>query len=56
MEKNKKIEEEIKTKSITPQPDNRIKIIRKKSVVDPGAEMPGKVSYKRRNEMKNQNK
>ena len=52
MEKNKKIEEEIKTKPITPQPDNRIKIIRKKSVVDPGAEMPGKVSYKRRNEIK----
>ena len=51
LEKNKKIEE-IKSKPITPQPDSRIKVVRKKSVVDPNAEIPGKVSYKRRNEIK----
>ena len=53
LDKNKKIEIPIKsTTPITPQPNNRIKIIRKKEPVEGGQEIPGKVSYKRRNEIK----
>ena len=53
MQKNKKINVEIKTKATTPNPENRITIVKRSSTqmqnVD---EVPGKVSYKRRNELK----
>ena len=49
IEKNKKIEIPIKSTPITPQPHNRIKVIKKRDSVE---EIPGKVSYKRRNEIK----
>ena len=51
MEKNKK-PVEIKTTPITPPPDNKIKIVKRKTM-EGLPETPGRVSYKRRNEMKN---
>ena len=53
MERNKKINVEVKTKAITPNPENRIKIVKRNSTQNLNVEeIPGKVSYKRRNEIK----
>ena len=54
MQRNKKIKVEIKTKAATPNPENRIKVVKRSTTqMQTVDEIPGKVSYKRRNELKN---
>ena len=51
MKEKNKIIVETKTTPITPPPNNRIKIV-KRNPVEGNPDVPGKVSYKRRNENK----
>ena len=51
MDKYKRVEVKTKTKPVTPTPETRIKIVKRNTIQEIGnLELPGKVSYKRRNE------